>query len=81
MYKDSKYGTTELEVDGRGYPNTEIKISWDYWDDENDLSQRRATLLIIPNIEEPDHTHIELTRQGAKDLRDWLTEFLVEVGE
>lgn len=30
------------------YPNSKVVISWDYWDDENDLSQRKPTLLIIP---------------------------------
>lgn len=77
MYKDSRYGITEIGVDM--YPNSKVSISWDYWDDENDLSQRNPTLLIIPDLGQPEHDHIQLTRQGAKDLRDWLNEFLNEV--
>lgn len=77
MYKDNKFGVTEIGIDM--YPDSSMNISWDYLDDEHDLSQRNATLLVIPDVNKSDHTHIELTRQGAKDLRDWLNDFLNEV--
>jgi hypothetical protein len=70
-YQD-KFGVTALAQAGVD----RFDISWDYDDDPTDKTQRKAVFLVVPKTAASDHEHIELTRQGARDLRDWLTAYL-----
>lgn len=70
-YKD-KYGITKI-LKGK-YSN--LSISWDYDDNEDDKKQRRPILLFVPNMDDSEHFHIELSRKQATALNDWLTDYL-----
>lgn len=70
-YKD-RFGGTEIKNEKR----ERLAISWDFDDDENDIKQRYPVILFVPDQSQPDHWHIHLTDTQAKELRDWLTQFL-----
>lgn len=70
-YKD-RYGSTDI-CDGR---IDNLSIGWDYEDDPEDASQRYPVFLFIPDTEHHNHYHIELDREKAQILRDWLDDFL-----
>lgn len=78
-YKDSRWGGTTI----RDEECDNLQISWDYEDREQ--TQRRAVLLYTPWLpknkkknQDIDHSHIELNREQARELRDWLNDFLYE---
>lgn len=73
-YKD-RYGVTRIKDERFDH----LDISWDYWDNEHDLSQRKCMLLYIPDTTAENHNHIELDREQATVLRDWLTNYLEDV--
>lgn len=52
--------------------NNELSISLDEDENENPI----AVLLFQPRAEEFNHYHIELNKDEATRLRDWLTEHL-----
>lgn len=80
-YKD-KFGITDIN------PQSEkidcLSVSYDYYDNEED---RHPVFLYTPHMEDldsggcPHHYHITLTKERAKVLRDWLNEYLEDVGE
>lgn len=53
-----------------------LSVSWDYDDDANDIKQRKAILLYVPDISSHEHEHIELSQAEARKLRNWLDRFL-----
>jgi len=53
-----------------------LGISWDCYDDPDDITQRTPVLLFTPDIDKCEHYHVGLTREEAQILRDWLTDFL-----
>ena len=74
-YQD-RYGITKLR-DGR---RDNLSINWDYEDNADDKAQRFPVLFFTPDMENTrEHYHIQLDRDKAKVLRDWLTEFLEEL--
>ena len=66
MYKDW-CGVTEIQKDGR---RDHLSISVDV------LDEAVAVLLHIPDMEDNEHSHIELNKEKATILRDWLNEFI-----
>lgn len=79
-YKD-KYGITAIQQKGRYKSVDTLDISWDCDDDsESDKSKRYPVFLVIPGKKKMYHEHVSLSRKGAKDLRDWLSAFLKDVG-
>ena len=70
-YKD-RFGGTDI-CDGSVY---NFSIGWDYNDNPSDEKQRYPVFLFIPDMEDPDHYHIELNRKQARILRDWLNDYL-----
>lgn len=74
-YKD-RYGSTIIRGDRRD----NVSIGWDYDDDEADKSQRYASILYIPDTQDSEHSHINLTREQALVLRNWLIDFLNDTG-
>lgn len=78
-YKD-RFGITSIEQSDKSVDT--FDISWDIdGDDESDKAQRYPVFLITPDKKEFDHHHVSLSRKGAKDLRDWLAEFLDDTPE
>jgi hypothetical protein len=72
MYKD-RFGVTKILGDN-------LQISWDYDDNEHDLTQRKATLLYTPDMGNTNtHYHISLDQLQAKNLREWLDEFIADI--
>jgi hypothetical protein len=73
-YKD-RYGITKI-VDDK---SDNLSVSWDYDSNKDDLTQRRPVFLYTPWMDNTDdHYHIELTRNQAIVLRDWLNDYLEE---
>ncbi len=62
-----------------------LDISWDYTDNENDLSQRVPVFLYTPCMSDKDehggvdHYHIALSKEQAETLHSWLSEYLNDV--
>lgn len=56
--------------------NKILSVSQDYWDDENDLTQRKAVLLWVPYTKSTEHDHISMNKEEARKLYKWLGEFL-----
>ncbi|CAN5681576.1 hypothetical protein BH10CYA1_BH10CYA1_03150 [soil metagenome] len=74
-YKD-RHGRTVIRPDD----DNNLRIAWDYDDDESDLVQRMAVFLYTPQMSNTEtHFHISLSQPQAKELRDWLDEFLKDV--
>lgn len=81
-YKD-RYGSTKLR-NGR---RDNLSIGWDNFVNsaKNFASPKYAhnrvpVFLFTPDMEDTkQHYHIELNKQQAKDLRDWLTAYLKDV--
>jgi len=67
MYKD-RYGITVVRDDDI---IDRLSISRD-----NHGEGHIAVLLHIPEVSEHDHSHIELNREQATVLRDWLDDYL-----
>lgn len=59
-----------------------LSVSWDYRDDPEDKSQRKPVFLYTPHMDDldkggcPHHYHIELTREQALILKDWLVDYI-----
>jgi len=71
-YHDNKYGVYSIK--------TGLSISWDYDTSPSDKSQRSAVFLFTPNPNNTDdHHHIEMDREQAQKLRDWLDAFIKDV--
>jgi hypothetical protein len=69
-YADDFYGLTQIIEDDQN----NLRVNWDR---EDPRQPRSAVLLFTPNMANTeDHHHIELTRERAIKLRDWLNEFL-----
>lgn len=82
-YYSSKYGSTEITSTPieSGHKIEDLLISWDYWDNEEDPTQRTAVFLYTPYSGETDiHYHISLKQENAARLRDWLNDFLGDCG-
>jgi hypothetical protein len=65
MYED-KFGITKIRDDKRDNLGISIDI----------MSEPVAVLMYIPDVDDFEHSHIELTRKQATILRDWLIKFL-----
>ena len=74
-FKD-KYGITAIDQNPELRSVDTFDISWDYDDNEHDLSQRKPVFLIVPDKRKDEHYHVTLSRKGATDLRTWLNKFL-----
>lgn len=79
-YQD-KFGITDIELEI--YLWQKISISWDILDeiDEAKNGLKHPVFLFISDTGGDNHDHIVLTVKGARDLRDWLTAYLHDVGE
>lgn len=61
-------------------------IHWDYETDPDNLAERFPVLFYTPHMKDlddhgcPHHDHIPLTLPQAKKMKDWLDNFLDEVG-
>lgn len=83
MAYSDKFGITDFEQLPGYRPVATFGISWDIdgdFDRADDRSLRYPCFLIVPDKEKQDHHHVALSRTGAKDLRDWLSAFLKDIG-
>lgn len=53
-----------------------IGMSFDWISDYNNIKERSATLLYVPDSKKPEHYHISLTDEEIKKLYDWCGKFL-----
>jgi hypothetical protein len=65
-----------LEIYDDSRENKRLAVGWDYEDDPSDKSQRFVNMLYVPYTPEFPHEHIELNREEAIKLRDWLSAFI-----
>lgn len=71
-YKD-RFGVTTI----RDNKIDHLRISWDCDYPETDPSEKRhPVFLFVPDYDQEDHWHIELTRQEALELRNWLNDYI-----
>lgn len=78
-YKD-RYGITKI----RNSKHDNLSIGWDNFKnsaknfaDPKFKKNRVPVFLYTPSMEETDtHYHIELNKKQARELRDWLNEYL-----
>ena len=76
-YKD-KYGITPIKKN----KIDNFSINWDYDDNPNDKNQRFPVFLFTPDMKDTNtHYHIVLGKNQAKVLRDWLSDYLKDIGE
>tara|TARA_R100001086_G_scaffold246872_2_gene179859 strand:+ start:1347 stop:1592 length:246 start_codon:yes stop_codon:yes gene_type:complete len=60
----------------KNQPFDNLRISWDYEDDPEDISQRTVSFLYTPDMDNTyEHFHIELNDAEGMALRNWLIEF------
>ena len=76
QYKNDDFGGAVEICSGR-YKN--LHISWDYDGDIYDKNNRTAVLLWIPDTKKHDHEHIEMNREQAQILKEWLDEYLKDI--
>ena len=78
VYKKSKCKHLDI-VDQKQAWGHKLGISWDYETDPNQKDKWMAIFLSIHNKEEHDHKHMIMNHKQARNLRDWLNNFLKEV--
>ena len=56
----------------------QLSISWDFEQNPANKKEWNAVILYVPQLKEHEHFHVELTRNGAKNLCAWLKQYLKE---
>jgi hypothetical protein len=73
-YYDKEHGTTVIEK-SVGRFGSSLTISVDYYENPKEL---HPVLLYVPNDYEDEHHHIELSKESALELKNWLEAYLKE---
>lgn len=76
MAYSDKFGTTEIFNPER----CEIlSLGWDCQEDEDNLDERYASFLYVPDRDNHDHYHINFSVPEAKIMREWLDSYIQEI--
>jgi DNA-binding transcriptional regulator GbsR (MarR family) len=76
MYRNNRYGITEIFKRRKGRVIETLKLSWDH---ESNINRREERAGILSYILDEKDTHIAFNLHQAKLMREWLDDYIKDL--